>query len=430
MSKPNWTNQTIWTGDNLPIMRGMNSESVDLIYMDPPFNSKKNYAAPIGSKAAGAEFKDTWSLSDVDVEWINLIEEKQPKLRRVLLAAQSDSDKSYLTYIAARLLEMHRILSSTGSIYLHCDPTMSHYLKAVMDALFGKKRFRNEVIWHYKSFHGNVKRYFPKKHDALLVYNKSGRWTFNRLFREDNTGTVDYERWNKYLVDGRFILGKNMPIQDTRFLRFLNRWVRENGKQPGPDDVVYEVAGQAFDTVWDIKPVDPKNKKEKTGLLTQKPVALLERIVKASSNPDNMVLDPFCGCATACIVAQFLNRQWVGIDISPKAADLVQQRMRDELGLFYRGVHRTDIPKRTDIGKLPKHNSPANRQKLYGIQAGNCAGCGHHFETRHLEVDHIISRGKGGTRHLSNLQLLCGNCNRVKGDRGMDYLKAKLQIGV
>ena len=249
MSKPNWTNQTIWTGDNLPIMRGMNSESVDLIYMDPPFNSKKNYAAPIGSKAAGAEFKDTWSLSDVDVEWINLIEEKQPKLRRVLLAAQSDSDKSYLTYIAARLLEMHRILSSTGSIYLHCDPTMSHYLKAVMDALFGKKRFRNEVIWHYKSFHGNVKRYFPKKHDALLVYNKSGRWTFNRLFREDNTGTVDYERWNKYLVDGRFILGKNMPIQDTRFLRFLNRWVRENGKQPGPDDVVYEVAGQAFDTV-------------------------------------------------------------------------------------------------------------------------------------------------------------------------------------
>ena len=142
VGKPNWSNQTIWTGDNLEIMRGMNSASVDLIYLDPPFNSKANYAAPIGSKAAGAAFKDTWSLSDVDAEWINRIEAKHPALYRVLLAAMTDSDKSYLAYMAARVLELHRLLKPTGSIYLHCDPTMSHYLKLVMDAVFGRGRFR------------------------------------------------------------------------------------------------------------------------------------------------------------------------------------------------------------------------------------------------------------------------------------------------
>ena len=144
---PNWQHQTVWTGDNLPILRGMNSASVDLIYLDPPFNSKANYAAPIGSEAAGAAFKDTWSLSDVDAEWINLIEARYAALYRVLLAAMTDSDKSYLAYMAARLLEMRRILKPTGSIYLHCDPTMSHYLKLVMDAVWGRRAFRNEIVW-------------------------------------------------------------------------------------------------------------------------------------------------------------------------------------------------------------------------------------------------------------------------------------------
>ena len=139
--------KTIFTGDNLPIMRGMNSESVDLIYLDPPFNSKANYAAPIGSEAAGAEFKDTWTLNDVDAAWLDLIEAKHPALNRVIHAAMTDSDKSYLIYMAVRLLEMKRILKSTGSIYLHCDSTMSHYLKFVVDAVFWKVNFRNEIIW-------------------------------------------------------------------------------------------------------------------------------------------------------------------------------------------------------------------------------------------------------------------------------------------
>ncbi len=126
-------------------MRGMNSASVDLIYLDPPFDSKANYAAPIGSKAAGAAFKDTWTLTDVDVEWINLIEARHPTLYRVLLAAMTPSDKSYLVYMAARLLEMKRLLKPTALIYLHCDPTMSYYLKLVIDSIFGKQCFRNEI---------------------------------------------------------------------------------------------------------------------------------------------------------------------------------------------------------------------------------------------------------------------------------------------
>ena len=142
--------KTIFTGDNLPILRGMNSESVDLVYLDPPFNSNANYAAPIGSEAAGAEFKDTWTLSDVDNAWLDLIEAKYPQLNRVIHAAMSNSDKSYLIYMAVRLLEMHRILKPTGVIYLHCDPTMSHYLKLLLDAVFDRKNFRNEIVWHYE----------------------------------------------------------------------------------------------------------------------------------------------------------------------------------------------------------------------------------------------------------------------------------------
>ena len=173
MSDPNWANQTIWTGDNLYILRGMNSASVDLIYLDPPFNSKADYAAPIGSKAAGAAFKDTWTLSDVDAEWVNLMETKHPALHRVLLAAMTPSDKSYLAYMAPRLLELRRVLKATGSLYLHCDPTMSHYLKLLMDAVFGRKSFRNEIVWAYTG-PANVTRHFPRKHDIILFYSGGG----------------------------------------------------------------------------------------------------------------------------------------------------------------------------------------------------------------------------------------------------------------
>ena len=179
--------------------------------------------------------------------------------------------------------------------------------------------------------------------------------------------------------------------------------------------------------VWDIKQIVGPSR-ERVGYPTQKPLALLYRIIESSTNPGDIVLDPFCGCATACIAAEQKARQWIGIDISPKAAELVTSRMRSELGLFYNGAHRIDVPQRTDLGKLPPYNHPDNKRKLYGDQGGDCAGCNEHFAPRHFHIDHITPRAKGGTDHLENLQLLCGHCNSVKGDRGMDYLRAKLQL--
>ena len=426
----NFAARTIWTGDNLDILRGLNSETVDLIYLDPPFNSNRDYAAPIGSKAAGAAFKDTWTLDDLDVAWLGLIADRHPGMYRVIEAAgvsHSKGLKSYLCMMAVRLLEMHRVLAPSGSIYLHCDPVASHYLKLLMDAIFGKDNYRNEVIWHYKSFHGNVKRYFPRKHDVLFVYNKSTEWTFNRLFEEDNTDTIDHKRWFDYLIDGRYIFGRNMPTQDSRFVRFLNRWIRENGRDPGPNDVVYEVVGQALDTVWDIKPVDPKDKRERIGYPTQKPLALLERVIRASSNVGDVVLDPFCGCATACVAADNLQREWIGIDISPKAVELVRMRLRDALGgLYHAGMvtERADIPMRTDIEVPIPYR--LNKHVLFGQQEGLCAGCRSEFPYRAFEVDHVIPQSRGGTDHIDNLQLLCSSCNRIKGNRTMEYLMARL----
>ena len=150
--KPNWANRTLWTGDNLDIMRGMNSASVDLVYLDPPFNSSRNYSAPADSMAAGASFQDTWTPSDLDPAWREEAALREPALSAVFDAAaqaHGESMESYLVMMAVRLLEMRRLLRDTGSIYLHCDPTASHYLKLVMDCVFGKDQYRNEIVWHY-----------------------------------------------------------------------------------------------------------------------------------------------------------------------------------------------------------------------------------------------------------------------------------------
>ena len=402
----NWVDKTIWTGDNLHVMRGMNSASVDLIYLDPPFNSKTDYAAPIGSKAAGAAFKDTWTLRDVDAEWINFMEVRHSALWRVLLAAMTDSDKSYLAYMAVRLLEMHRLLKPAGNLYLHCDPTMSHYLKLLLDAVFGKRCFRNEIIWCYPPKGRGPLKAYHRKHDVLLFYCKSAderSGTFNRPY----SPLTDKQRKKFYAVDE----------EGRRYKPF-------KGNRTYLDDVV----GRPIPSWWDDIGATAQSRKEYLGYPTQKPLKLLQRVIAASSDPGDIVLDPFCGCATALVAADDLQRSWVGIDISDKAAELVMHRIRDRQGLFRDIVHRSDIPQRTDLGQLLSYNSAVNRKHLYGEQGGPCAGCSEHFKPQHLEVDHIIAVAKGGTDHISNLQLLCGHCNRVKGDRGMEYLRTKLQL--
>ena len=174
------------------------------------------------------------------------------------------------------------------------------------------------------------------------------------------------------------------------------------------------------------------NAPERVGYPTQKPRALLERIIKASSNPGDVVLDPFCGCATACVAAERLDRQWIGIDLSAKAAELVLHRLDGpEYGAMFRRAWvtvRTDIPERTDI-TAPK-NYRKNKHVLYGQQEGECAGCAMHFPFKVFEVDHVIPRSRGGTNHIDNLQLLCGHCNRVKGDRDQAYLRAQLETAM
>ena len=461
----------------------MNSASVDLIYLDPPFNSKANYAAPIGSQAAGAAFKDTWTLSDVDAEWINLMEAKHPALYRVLLAAMNASDKSYLAYMAARLIEMRRILKPTGSIYLHCDPTMSHYLKLLMDAVLGRGCFLNEIVWRRSASHNDTKqgmRRAGKVHDIILAYRGKGRarHTWNPVYTPYTDEYLQAEYGNR-TPEGRYYKKTDLtgakPGGDTSYDWRVMRpaggdWVADCGseyREPRPGweykavppyrgrywayskenmmrfseqgrlyhsrtgmprlmQFADEMPGIPLQDLW--SDISPALGSQRTGFKTQKPLALLGRIIKAGSNRGDMVFDPFCGCATACIAAEIEGREWVGIDISSKAAELVDRRMRDELGMFYDGAHRSDIPRRTDLGKLPPYNSSANRRHLYGEQGGHCAGCDTHFQARNLEVDHIIAKGKGGTDHMENLQLLCASCNRIKGDRGMEYLRLKLQL--
>ena len=446
-------------------MRGMNSESIDLIYLDPPFNSKQNYAAPIGSKAAGAEFKDTWTLNDVNVAWLDLIEAKHSRLRRVIGAAMTSSDKSYLIYMAVRLLEMKRLLKSSGSIYLHCDPTMSHYLKLVMDSIFGKAMFRNEITWQRHNTVSRGSRFAPKTWgattDTILFYSNAQAEL--RPHRELSTTEVaDHfplidEEGNRYYDDSSHIYcSPNMKAipsmcyswspPDRPELVFTNphpsgwrlskprmdmEYKKGNIRVKANDKLerrkyIEDYPGKPLGNLWTDCHALKGN--ERTGYPTQKPVALLERVIQASSKEGDIVFDPFCGCATSLVAADRLQREWVGIDISELAVKLVTQRIRDDQGLFQSINPRSDKPKRTDLGKIELYSSVFNKKALYGEQAGNCNGCGTHFEQQHLEVDHIIARSQGGTDHIENLQLLCGNCNRIKGDRGMEYLMSKIGI--
>ena len=197
--EPNWKNQTLWTGDNLDIMRGMNSESVDLIYLDPPFNSNQDYAAPIGGEAAMVVFKDTWTLQDVDMAWHGEIAESEPALYSIIDAAELSHGKgmkSYLMMMAVRLLEIRRILKETGSVYLHCDDTASHYLKLLMDALFRSSNFKNEVIWKRTTGRSDAQK-FGRVHDTILFYAKSSKCTWERQYLPHNEEYVKRNYRNK-----------------------------------------------------------------------------------------------------------------------------------------------------------------------------------------------------------------------------------------
>jgi len=443
----------MWTGDNLDVMRGMNSESVDLIYLDPPFNSNRNYAAPIGSEAAGAAFKDTWTLDDVDLAWHGEIAEQHPALYAIIGAAREAHGKgmqSYLIMMGVRLLEMRRLLKPTGSIYLHCDQTASHYLKLEMDAVFGAENFRSEIAWRRTNAKGLASKGYPNNADYLIYYTKSSQYVWERPFRPHDPAYVEkFYRHVEPDTGRRYQLGDLVnPNQDRPNLtyEFLGitrvwRWTKERmeeaykkglvvqqrpGAVPRHKRYLDEMKGNPIDTIWDdIKPVHASSK-ERVGYPTQKPLALLDRIIKASSNEGDIVLDPFCGCATACVAADRLGRQWAGIDLSPLAAQLVRQRIQAEGPLLYDLIHREDIPKRTDVGKLPHYKT--HKHTLFGQQEGLCNGCRIAFPFQNFTVDHVVPQSKGGTHHIDNLQLLCNACNSKKGAGSQAELKAKLKL--
>ena len=479
MAAPNFVDKTIWTGDNLDILRGMNSETVDLIYLDPPFNSNKTYEAPVGSKAAGAAFKDAWTLSDLDVAWMGLIADEQPAVSYLLDTTGRTHGKgmqSYLTMMAVRLLEMRRVLKPTGSIYLHCDHTAGHYLKLLMDAVFGARLFMAEITWQRTPAHSDS-RTFGNVCDKILFYSTSrinaddirvplastyieshyslsderGLYTTDNLTGPGLSSGESGQRWQNYepsnigrcwsvpktgkyakWIDDKIIPGflkMDSVIARLDALEQADMIVHSSkGSVPRLKRYLDASSGQVPSNNWtDISPINSQAK-ERIGYPTQKPLALLERIIAASSNEGDVILDPFCGCATACVAADKLGRQWVGIDLSPKAAELVNMRLQDYMGdLFHNRLvtARTDIPKRTDID-APIHYRK-NKHVLYGEQEGMCRGCRTHFPFKVFEVDHVIPESKGGTDHIDNLQLLCGFCNRTKGNRPQEYLIARLK---
>ncbi|MYI02130.1 MAG: hypothetical protein F4122_06325, partial [Gammaproteobacteria bacterium] len=203
-------------------------------------------------------------------------------------------------------------------------------------------------------------------------------------------------------------------------------WPEKEGGVPRLKYYLEDSPGAPVSDFWhDISLISPQSS-ESIGYPTQKPIELLRRIIGASSDEGDMVLDPFCGCATTCVAAESEGREWAGIDISPKAAELVKLRTQKELGGLFEGIVREDVPARDDIRAIRKYNHPDNKKSLYGEQGGHCNGCKTHFKLQNLTIDHITPRSKGGTDHLTNLQLLCGHCNSVKGDRGQEYLVAKL----
>ena len=398
-------NRHIFVKDNLEVLRAFDSESIDLIYLDPPFNSNKNYNAPIGSESAGAHFKDRWNLQDTDKEWWGELADKHPALYSAIHAVgviSGDRDKSYLIYMAMRLLEMKRILKDTGSIYLHCDQTMSHSLKLVMDAVFGKKNFNNEISWERIKGAGKRTQHKPKKYavstDSILFYKKS-KYSYFDIEKVCIPYSKEQLAQFKF-TDAKGIYKRRSPFNSKGQGARPNQCYSYNGFTPphpsgwnvtkktllkmiAKGDIefvnnkVYRKQrpkkGILANALW--KDIEIPSKKEKVGYPTQKPVALLERIIKASSKNGDLVLDPFCGCATTCIAGEKLNRKWIGIDLSEKAGELVKIRLKKDLDLsssFLKNIHiRETLP----IRNAPKPSKDI-KWTLFGKQEGRCNGCG------------------------------------------------------
>ena len=318
---PNAT-ETLWTGDCLDVLSRMDDGSIDLIYLDPPFNTGKKWKAPPGSKSDGAEFNDNWR-------------EHVPAGKRVLgmpalakyieLAREihTDAQGNYLNYMAERLIEMRRVLKDTGSLYLHCDPKASHYLKHLLDAIFGWGRFRCSIAWkcHKIAGYATLGKKWTRQHNEIIYYVKTADFKWNRQSRPPDPETI--RNHSKTDDEGRRYFSTATKPKYRRYL----------------DDLLKN--GVGIGTFWeDISSMQVAGYSKEAREFrypTQKPLALLERIIRASSNEGDVVLDPFCGSGTTCVAAWKLSRRWIGMDVSSRACEIALERLKGTANMLFKG---------------------------------------------------------------------------------------------
>ena len=310
----------LYFGDCLEVMRDdIADESVDLIYLDPPFNSKRLYNAFIGG-AQWVAFDDTWRWHEAEEDFHQVAGDvalagTMEGLRSIL---GEGTQLAYLSYMANRLRECRRVLKSTGSIYLHCDPTMSHYLKVVLDGIFERRFFKNEIVWCYAGG-GIPKSDFPRKHDVIFRYSKGKKYFYKPVFRPYTEGTI---KRGRTAVKGKYF-EKGLRKEGTP----VNDWWNDVPKITSPTDP------------------------EKLGYPTQKPLALLHRIIESSSRKGDTILDPFCGCGTTVHAAQNLSRRWIGIDICVNACKIIEERLSSHFDSLWDDVEFIGMPKTSEDAK-------------------------------------------------------------------------------
>ena len=431
----------LYYGDNLSVLREhIATDSVDLIYLDPPFNSNASYnvlfRSPTGDQSAAQieAFDDTWHWTDAaESAFADVLRSGNAAAAEMLRAMRGflgENDMmAYLAMMAARLIELHRVLKPTGSLYLHCDPTASHYLKILLDAVFGAENFGNEISWRRSNPKSLGSRNFANCRDVILRYNKTDRAIFNQIYGEHDPAYVKkaYKYKDSHGKEYRLLPllnpNDNRPNLTYEFLGVTRvwRWTRErmqaaydNGlivqTKPGavPQYIKYldDSKGRTISNDWDD--ITPIGSGEELGYPTQKPVALLERILSASSNPGDVVLDPFCGCGTTVHAAEKLGRRWIGIDVTHLAIGLIEKRLRDA----FPGVD------------FVTHGVP---QDLDGARDLAARGKYHEFEKWALS---LIAAQPGNLSKKGADRGLDGNLYFGKTGRAIVSVKAGANVGV
>ena len=463
-------NNALYYGDNLAVLReSIASESVDLIYLDPPFNSNASYnvlfKAPSGegSQAQIEAFEDSWhwneSAERAFDEVVTGPHSDATIMLKAMRSALGENDMmAYLAMMAVRLIELHRVLKSTGSLYLHCDPTASHYLKTLLDAIFGAFNFRNEIVWKRKAGRGETQNQavrFGVSHDVILFYAKTPESRFNRQYRENNPDYIaskfvhDDENGRRYRLDNLTSPSfrpnliyeyKGYPPPENGWAVSLETMERMDGEgrihfpakrtqRLQRKRYLDELQGETVDTLWDdISPINSQAK-ERLGYPTQKPLELLARILAASSNEGDLVLDPFCGCGTTVHAAQKLNRRWIGVDITHLAIALIERRLKEAFPGIAFEVHGVpnDVAGARDLAERDKYEfqkwitATIGAQPYKGGKKGMDRGIdGYlHFRDADKKAQFAVISVKGGGIKSGDVRDLKGTMEREKAALGL-----------